>query len=58
MDYVIVNVNGGYANIYDFCTPETAQEVIDRATAKALETVATYNSHIVNYPERADFWRN
>lgn len=58
MDYVIVNVNGGYANVYDFCTPETAQEIIDKATERASETVATYNSHIVNYPERADYWRN
>ena len=35
MEYVIVNVNGGFAHVYDFCTPETAQKVIDRATEKA-----------------------
>ena len=42
-DYVIVNVNGGYHSVYDFCTPENSQEIIDRATAKAAETVATFD---------------
>lgn len=58
LDYVIVNANGGYHSVYDFCTPENAQEIIDRATAKAAETVATYDSHIINYPDRADYWKN
>lgn len=58
IDYVIVNVNGGYGNVYDFCTPETAQEIIDKATERAKETVKIYDSHIVNYPDRADYWRN
>ena len=58
MEYVIVNVNGGFSHVYDFCTPETAQEIIDKATEKARETVETYNSHIVNYPERADYWES
>ena len=58
MEYVIVNVNGGFSHVYDFCTPETAQKIIDRATEKARETVETYNSHIVNYPERADYWES
>ena len=33
-DYVIVDVNGVFANIYDFCTPETAGKVIRKATEK------------------------
>ncbi len=58
IDYVVVNVNGDYANVYDFCTPETAEEIIEKATEQARKTVATYNSHIVNYPERADYWKS
>ena len=57
-EYVVVNVNGNFSNVYDFCTLETAQEIIDRATERAKETVETYNNHIVNYPERADYWKN
>lgn len=58
MDYVIVNVNGGYANVYDFCTPETAQEIIDRATTKAIEQCISYDELIKNYPDRAEYWQN
>lgn len=57
IDYVVVNVNGGYANVYDFCTPETAEEIIEKATEQARKTVETYNSHIVNYPDCADYWK-
>lgn len=58
MDYVIVNVNGGYANVYDFCTPETAQEIIDKATAKAIEQCISYDELTKNYPDRAEYWQN
>lgn len=30
-DYVVVNINGNYANVYDFCTPESAEEVIKKS---------------------------
>lgn len=56
-DYVVVNINGNYANVYDFCTPETAEEVIKKAIEQARKTVETYNSCIVNYPDRADYWK-
>lgn len=58
MDYVIVNVNGGYTNVYDFCTPETAQEIIDKATAKAIEQCISYDDLTKNYPDRAEYWQN
>ena len=57
MEYVVVDVNGGFSHVYDFCTPETAKEIIEKATESARNTVETYNRHIVNYPERADYWR-
>lgn len=56
-DYVVVNINGNYANVYDFCTPESAEEVIKKAIEQARKTVETYNSCIVNYPDRADYWK-
>lgn len=41
-----------------FCTPETAQAIIDKATAKAIEEVISYDELIKDYPERAEYWRN
>lgn len=58
LDYVVVNVNGNFVDVYDFCTPETAQDIIGKATKEAEESVETYNSHIVNYPDRADYWES
>lgn len=55
-EYVVVDVNGNFTNVYGFCTLETAQEIIDKATNRANENVKTYNSHIVNFPEQADYW--
>ena len=56
-DFVVVDINGGFTNVYDFCTPETAIKVIEKATKNAKETVETYNNHIINYPDRADYWK-
>lgn len=56
-ELVVVDVNGGYASVWNFCNAENAQEEIARAQKSAAETVATYESHIKNYPDRADYWR-
>lgn len=56
-DLVVVDVNGGYGHVYDFCTEENSAEVVAKAQKKAAEQVATYESHIKNYPDRADYWR-
>jgi hypothetical protein len=57
-ELVVVNVNGGYASVYTFCDADGALEAIERAQKSAAETVATYESHIKNYPDRADYWRS
>lgn len=56
IDYVVVNVNGGYDSVYSFCTPEDANEIIERATEKARENIETYKSHLVNYPNMTEHW--
>lgn len=58
IEYVIVNINGDFANVYDFCTPETAQGKIDKATENAQKEVKDYNGLITNYPDRADYWES
>lgn len=58
MDYVIVDVNGGYSSVYDFCTPETAQEIIDKATAKAIQQCIDYDNLIEKYPDRESYWKS
>lgn len=57
-ELVIVNVNGGFTNIWTFCDADNALEEIAKAQKSAADNVATYESHIVNYPDRADYWRN
>lgn len=56
--FVVVDVNGGYASVWTFCDADNALEAIERAQKSAAETVATYESHIKNYPDRADYWRS
>ena len=56
LDYVVVDVNGGFGWVYDFCTPETATEIIRKAEERNAEDIATYESHLVNYPDRAEYW--
>lgn len=58
IELVVVNVNGGYSHVYDFCTEKNSAEAIAKAQLYAAETVARYESHIINYPDRADYWRN
>ena len=57
-DYVVVDVNGVFANIYDFCTPETAGKVIRKATEQAEKEVKDYDKLILDYPDRADYWES
>lgn len=58
IDYVVVDVNGGYESVYSFCTPENAEETIKRAEESAQEHIDTYKSHLVNFPNMADHWRS
>lgn len=58
LDHVIVDVNGGYCCVYDFCTPETAAGIIARAEEKAKKQVNDYNNLIIEYPDRADYWKS
>lgn len=55
---VIVNVNGSYSSVWNFCDADNAMEEIERAKKSAAESIARYQSHIKNYPDRADYWRN
>lgn len=57
-ELVVVNVNGDYASVWTFCDADNALEAIARAQKSSAETVATYESHIKNYPDRADYWRS
>ena len=55
-ELVIVNINGGYKNAYDFCTLEDSQIKLKQAQASAIENVETYNRYIKEYPQQADYW--
>ena len=57
-ELVIVNVNGNFSSVYNFCDADNALETIEKAQKSAAESVATYERHIKNYPERADYWRS
>ena len=57
-ELVVVDVNGGYASVWTFCDADGALEAIEKAQKSAAETVARYESHIINYPDRADYWRS
>lgn len=57
-ELVVVDVNGGYESVYTFCDADGALEAIERAQKSAAESVARYESHIKNYPDQADYWRN
>lgn len=56
LDYVVVDVNGGFGWVYDFCTPETATEIIRKAEERNAADIATYESHLVNYPNMSEHW--
>ena len=36
---------------------ETPEQALERAKKFYLESIRIYESHIVNYPDRADYWR-
>lgn len=55
-ELVIVNINGGYGHVYDFCTLEDSQAKLNQAQANAIENVETYNRYIKDYPQQADYW--
>ena len=57
-ELVVVDVNGGFGNIYTFCDADGALEAIEKAQKSAAENIATYESHIKNYPNQADYWRS
>ena len=56
-ELVIVDVNGTFTGIWTFCDADNALHELERAKASAAESVATYNRHIVNYPDRAEYWK-
>lgn len=57
-ELVIVDVNGRFTNVWTFCDADNALHELWRAKCSAAETVATYNRHIVNYPDRAEYWKS
>lgn len=57
-ELVVVNVNGGFTNVWNFCDADNALEEIARAEKSAAETVATYESHIKNFPDRKEYWES
>ena len=57
-ELVVVNVNGGFASVWNFCDADNALEEIARAQKSAAETVARYESHIKNYPDRKEYWES
>lgn len=56
-ELVIVNVNGGFASVWNFCDANNALEELKQAQKSAADNVATYESYIKNYPDRADYWK-
>lgn len=57
-ELVVVNVNGSFSSVWSFCDADNALEEVARAQKSAAESVSTYESHIKNYPESADYWRS
>ena len=54
-DYVVANVDREFFDLYDFCTPETAQEMIEKATKEAMEKVEYYNKEIIDHPNYNEY---
>lgn len=50
-----------YSHIPDFFgipdSDETPEQLLERAKAYHEESIQSYRSHIENYPEQADYWR-
>lgn len=57
-ELVVVDVNGGFTNVWSFCDADNALEAVEQAQKSAAESIATYESHIINYPSMADYWRS
>lgn len=57
-ELVIVNVNGNFTSVWNFVDADNALEEIARAQKSAAETVARYESHIINFPDDADYWKS
>ena len=56
-EFVIVDVNGNFASVWTVCDADSALEELEKAKKSAAKSVATYTSHIKNYPANADYWR-
>ena len=52
MELVIADLNN--IKIWNFATPETVDEVLKRAKEQHEESIATWKSHIKNYPDAKD----
>lgn len=57
-ELVVVDVNGNFTSVWTFCDADNALEAIERAQKSAADNVATYEGHIKNYPDRAEYWRS
>lgn len=57
-ELVVVDVNGCFSSVWNFVDADNALEEIARAQKSAAETVARYESHIINYPDQADYWKS
>lgn len=57
-ELVVVDVNGRFTSVWTFCDADNALEEVERAKRSAAESVATYERHIINWPDSADYWRS
>lgn len=46
-----------YCNIYTFCEEGKEQEGLNKAIQANEKDISLYQKHLVNYPERADYWK-
>lgn len=54
----LVVVNKKTYEIYDFCTKETAEEVLKATEHSAADNIKGYDTLIRDYPDRADYWES
>lgn len=57
LEYVVVST-ADLGAVWDFCIPETAARVIERAERRAREDLELYQNYAVQYPQNREYWEN
>lgn len=55
LEYVVVST-ADLGAVWDFCIPETAARVIERAERRAREDLELYQNYAVQYPQNREYW--